>query len=121
MEALGLSCNIVERDMWTNIEGKFDVIVSNPPYIREDEEIETIVKDNEPSIALYGGKDGLDFYRKIRTNIEDHISDKFILALEIGDLQATDVSNIFNDIKDVKIVCKKDMQGRDRMIFVTRF
>ncbi len=120
MVSLGLACNIIESDMWSNIEGTYDVIVSNPPYIREDETIEDIVKDNEPSIALYGGKDGLDYYRKIREGIESHINDKFILALEIGDLQAKDVTNIFSDIKDVKIICKKDMQGRDRMIFVTR-
>lgn len=120
MDNLNLSCNIIESDMWTNIKGTYDIIVSNPPYIREDEEIEEIVKNNEPSIALYGGKDGLDYYRIIRQGIESHIKDKFILALEIGDLQAKDVTNIFSDIKDVKIICKKDMQGRDRMVFVTR-
>ena len=121
MELNNISCNLIESDMWSNIDGKFDIIVSNPPYIREDEEIEDIVKENEPSIALYGGKDGLDFYRIIRNGIEEHINDKFLLALEIGDLQATDVTNIFSDIKGVKIICKKDIEGRDRMIFVTRF
>ena len=121
MELNNISCNLIESDMWSNIDGKFDIIVSNPPYIREDEEIEDIVKENEPSIALYGGKDGLDFYRIIRNGIEEHINDKFLLALEIGDLQANDVTNIFSDIKGVKIICKKDIEGRDRMIFVTRF
>ena len=120
-EKLELPVKIINSDLFDKIDDKYDVIISNPPYIRDDEEIEDIVKENEPSIALYGGKDGLDFYRIIRNGIEEHINDKFLLALEIGDLQATDVTNIFSDIKGVKIICKKDIEGRDRMIFVTRF
>lgn len=120
MNLLNLDCNIIKSDMWSSIEDKYDVIVSNPPYIREDEEIEDLVKENEPHLALYGGKDGLDYYRIIRDGIEEHINDRFILALEIGDLQREEVTKLFSTIPNVNIVCKKDLEGRDRMIFVTR-
>ena len=117
---LNLDVTFLESDMWNNVEGTYDVIISNPPYIRNDEEIENIVRDHEPHLALFGGEDGLDLYRKIRAKLLDHIGDKFLLALEIGDLQKNDVINIFNDIENVKIICKKDLSGRDRMVFVFR-
>ena len=106
--------------MWKNVSDKYDVIISNPPYIRNDEEIEDIVRDNEPHLALYGGADGLDLYRKIRDGLLEHVKDKFLLALEIGDLQKNDVINIFSDIPNTKIIAKRDMQKRDRMVFVFR-
>ena len=118
--SLGLDVRFIQSDMWDKVDDKYDVIISNPPYIRNDEEIEDIVRDNEPHIALYGGNDGLMMYRKIRKDILSHANDKFLLALEIGDLQREDVTKIFSDIENVKIVCKKDLQGRDRMVFVFR-
>jgi len=118
--SLNADVSFIESDMWDKVEDKYDVIISNPPYIRNDEEIEDIVKENEPHIALYGGYDGLDLYRKIRKNLQEHANDRFMLALEIGDLQRETVTNIFSDIPDVRIVAKQDLSGRDRMIFVFR-
>lgn len=118
--SLELDVRFIQSDMWDKVDDKYDVIISNPPYIRNDEEIEDIVRDNEPHIALYGGNDGLMMYRKIRKDILSHANDTFLLALEIGDLQREDVTKIFSDIENVKIVCKKDLQGRDRMVFVFR-
>ena len=118
--SLNLDVTFLESDMWNKVEGTYDVIISNPPYIRANEEIEDLVKDNEPHLALFGGEDGLDLYHKIREKLLDHASDKFMLALETGDLQKNDVTNIFNDIENVKIICKKDLSGRDRMVFVFR-
>jgi release factor glutamine methyltransferase len=117
-----LNCNVhfLESDMWDNVNDKYDVIISNPPYIGIDEEIEDIVKDNEPNLALYGGIDGLSLYRKIREKLLEHVNEKFLLALEIGYSQKNDVVNIFNDIDNVNIICKKDLSGRDRMVFVFR-
>ncbi len=112
--------SFIQSDMWENVSDKYDVIISNPPYIRNDEEIEDIVRNNEPHLALYGGVDGLDLYRKIRDGLLEHAKDKFLLALEIGDLQKNDVINLFRDIPNTIIVAKRDMQGRDRMIFVFR-
>ena len=117
-----LHCNVnfILSDMWDNVNDKYDIIVSNPPYIRNDEEIEDIVKDNEPHLALFGGKDGLDLYRKIRKDLLNHTNNQFLLALEIGDLQKNDIIKIFNDIENVKIITKKDLSNRDRMVFIFR-
>ena len=117
---LGCDVNYILSDMWENVDGKFDVVISNPPYISNDEEIEEIVKDNEPHLALYGGIDGLDLYRKIKENLLNHVNDKFMLALEIGDREKEDVTKIFSDIENIKIITKKDLAKRDRMVFVFR-
>ena len=117
---LDADVEIIESDMWNNVKGKYDVIISNPPYIRNDEEIEDIVYDNEPHLALFGGIDGLDCYHKIREKLLMHTKDRFLLALEIGDEEKDDVTKIFSDIDNVKIITKRDMQKRDRMVFVFR-
>ncbi len=117
---LNLDVSFVESDMWDNVFLKYDVIISNPPYIRNDEEIEDLVKNNEPHLALYGGEDGLDLYRKIRNGLLDHVNDKFLLSLEIGDMQKDDVIKIFSDIPNSKVIAKKDLSGRDRMVFVIK-
>ena len=120
--AESLSCDVkyLLSDMWENVSSRYDIVISNPPYIRNNEEIENIVKDNEPHLALYGGDDGLLLYRTIRKGLLDHVNDKFLLALEIGDTQKEDVIKLFQDIPNVKIISKKDLSGRDRMIFVFR-
>ena len=117
---LNAEVSIIHSDMWNNIIGKYDVIISNPPYIRDDEEIEDLVRNNEPHLALFGGTDGLNYYRIIRDGLLNHVNGKFLLALEIGDLQKADVINIFSDIPNVQIIAKKDLSSRDRMIFVIR-
>lgn len=117
-QSLDADVSFIQSDMWQNVSDKYDIIISNPPYIRDDEEIESIVKDNEPHLALYGGIDGLDLYRKIRKDLLDHVNDKFLVALEIGDIQKDGVIKIFNDIENVRMICKKDMQNRDRMVFI---
>ncbi len=119
-KALEADVSFLESDMWNNVLDKYDVIISNPPYIRNDEEIENLVYNNEPHIALFGGEDGLLMYRKIRENLLNHVNNQFLLALEIGDLQKEAVVNLFNDIENVQIITKKDLSGRDRMVFVLR-
>lgn len=116
---LQLEVNIIESDLFQNISDKFDVIISNPPYIKDDEEIEDIVKNNEPHLALYGGKDGLYYYEKILKDIKNYLNPKFIIAFEIGYTQKDDVIKIINKYLDnVKIITKKDLSDKDRMIFV---
>lgn len=117
---LNLDATFIQSDMWENVHDKYDVIISNPPYIRNDEEIEDLVRDNEPHIALYGGRDGLDMYRKIRNGLLNHVQKRFLLALEIGDMQKEAVTSLFSDISGVEIIAKKDLSGRDRMIFIMR-
>ena len=117
---LNLDVTFIESDWFSNVGlDKYDIIVSNPPYIRTDEEIEEIVKNNEPSLALYGGIDGLDCYRKILANIKPYLNDKFLIAFEIGESQKEEIYDIVEKyLKDVEIICKKDLYGRNRMIFV---
>ena len=117
---LNLDVTFIESDWFSNVGlDKYDIIVSNPPYIRIDEEIEEIVRDNEPSLALYGGIDGLDCYRKILANVKPYLNDKFLIAFEIGESQKEEIYDIVNKyLKDVEITCKKDLYGRNRMIFV---
>ena len=117
---LNSRANVFQSDCLSNVEKKYDIIISNPPYIKDDEEIEEIVKTNEPHLALYAGKDGLDCYKKILKDINKNLKDKFLIAFEIGADQAKDIETLINNyLKDVQIVIKKDLQGRDRMIFVT--
>lgn len=117
---LGLETKIIESDLFSQIQDKFDVIISNPPYIKEDEKIESIVKENEPSIALYGGKDGLYYYEKILKDISKYLNKNFLIAFEIGYLQKNDIITIINKyLHNVDILVKKDLSEKDRMIFIT--
>ncbi len=118
---LNSKANLIKSDMFTNVTKKYDVIISNPPYIKTTEEIEKIVKNNEPELALYAGEDGLDCYRKILKDIDKHMKDKCLVAFEIGHTQADDIKKIIeNYLDDVTIIVKKDLSNRDRMIFILK-
>ncbi len=96
----------------------FDVIVSNPPYIRtaEIEKLSTEVKDHDPYIALDGGEDGLDFYRKIISGATGHLRKGGDLLLEIGYDQAEDVSDIMKANGFTEVQTVKDFGGNDRVV-----
>ena len=112
--------NIIENDMLEGLEDKYNIIISNPPYIKTDEEIEDIVKDNEPHLALYGGIDGLDYYKKILTSAKERVKDYYLIAFEIGDTLRLDVEKLAKEnFPNATVISKKDMQGRDRMIFIS--
>ncbi len=112
--------NFILSDIFSNVEGKFDVIVSNPPYIRKDETVMDIVLKNEPSIALYAPNNGLYFYEEILKNAANYLKDEFIIAFEIGSEQASDIISIANKyFSNVDISLEKDMQKLDRFIFIT--
>lgn len=118
-EKLNSKANLIESDMLSSVEKKYDVIISNPPYIKTNEEIEDIVKNNEPHLALYAGEDGLDCYRKIVKEASKNMKDKALIAFEIGCTQANDIKELVTSyLKDVKVEIKKDLSGRDRMCFV---
>lgn len=118
-EKLSSKANIIESDMFAKIDKKYDVIISNPPYIKTEEEIEDIVKNNEPHIALYAGVDGLDCYRKILREVKDYMKEKCIIAFEIGMMQAEDIKKIANQYLDnITIEVKKDLSEKDRMLFI---
>lgn len=118
-EKLKSNANLIENDFLEGIDKTYDLIISNPPYIMTNEEIEDIVRDNEPSIALYAGEDGLDCYRKILSNVRNNMKDRCIIAFEIGASQANSIKEIINEYLDnVRIEVKKDLADRDRMIFI---
>lgn len=98
---------------------KFDIFVSNPPYIPQDQEIESVVKDNEPHVALFGGNDGLYFYRKIFKDVRHVLKDRALLAFEMGfdqrELMSQAVEQYFPGIPYEFI---KDINGKDRMLFI---
>lgn len=119
---LNVEVTFIKNDFLDGINKKFNCIISNPPYIKTNEEIEEIVKNNEPHLALYAGEDGLDCYRKIIKNIKNNLEDEYLIALEIGNTQKDAVIKLINTYLDDEplIIAKKDMQGRDRMIFVIK-
>ncbi len=108
----------VESDLFENVEGLFDVIVSNPPYIKT-EEIENLqeeVKMHDPHLALDGGESGLDFYKRIIKDAKEHLKTEGMIFFEIGFDQAEEVSNILSENGYHDIVVKKDLSGLHRVV-----
>lgn len=114
-----VNINFLESDLFENIKGKFDVLISNPPYISKDEKIDEIVKNNEPHIALYADDFGLYFYKKILEKANLYLNDKFIIAFEIGNNQGDSVCNLsYKYFPNSKVGVEKDLTGRDRFVFI---
>lgn len=112
--------NFINRDMCKYVEKRYDVIISNPPYIAYDEEIMDIVKDNEPHKALYADNNGLYFYEKIIENIPKITKDKYLICFEIGYTQSTAVVDMAkNKLGDINISVEKDYANLDRFVFIT--
>ena len=109
----------VESDLFKQLpKEKYDIIVSNPPYIKK-EIIKSLDKEvqNEPKIALDGGYDGLDFYRKIISNADEFLKFTGYVCLEIGYDQKEDVLELLkNEGKYVDASCKKDLFDNDRVV-----
>ena len=107
----------IESDLFNGVtDRRFDIIVSNPPYIKSEDilTLQKEVKDFEPNIALDGGEDGLDFYRKICSNAKNYLNDNGILLLECGYNQAQEIKNLLVDAKSVEII--KDYENIDRIV-----
>ena len=107
----------IESNLFESIDERFYKIVSNPPYI-ETSTIQTLSEEvkREPILALDGGVDGLDFYRKIAEKAKDYLEDSGYLALEIGYNQKDMVIEILKDNNFRNIYCKKDFGGNNRVI-----
>ena len=107
---------------YINQKVKADIIVSNPPYIMEDEEIEDVVKNNEPHIALYAKNKGLEFYDSILKDAKYVLNDKFLIAFEIGVTQAEAIKELaLKYLGDVTVEVKKDLSDKSRFIFVYNY
>jgi len=102
--------------MFENIEGKFDLIVSNPPYIdtNEIELLDNEVKNYDPILALDGGDLGLKFYNIIHDNLRKKLNDNGMIIMEIGEDQKNLIVSLFNDFNLVDAV--KDYAGNDRVL-----
>ena len=112
--------NFMLADMTTYKDKKYDVIISNPPYIKKDELIMDMVKDNEPNIALYADDNGLYYYKKIIDNINYLTNDKYLICFEIGYTQGKYIEEYAKDnLSDITVSIEKDYNDRDRFIFIT--
>lgn len=113
---------LIESDWFSQVEGSFDLIVSNPPYIsaKEMDELQRDVRDWEPHEALTPGGDGLDAYRTTSKGLNKHLNGGGTAIFEVGAMQAADVMDLFVNagFKDVKAI--KDLNGKDRTIMVRR-
>lgn len=114
---LSASVNFIQSDMFENIQDRYDVVISNPPYISA-EDMEKLPKDvqNEPKLALFGGNDGLDYYRIIAKSCP--LNDNGVIILEIGDKQAEQIKEIFANYSSVEIF--KDLSGLDRIAVIKK-
>ena len=116
--ANGADVRFVLSDMWRGIDGRFDVIVSNPPYIPTAEiaVLDREVRDFEPRRALDGGEDGLKFYREIAKGLAAHLNEGGILFVETGADQAKEVKDIFAPLGETETI--RDIEGKDRIAAV---
>ena len=116
---LDLNINFLKSDMFSSLtcENKYDIIVSNPPYIQSDvvDTLESEVKDFEPRLALDGDADGMKFYKIIAENYEDYLVDNGVLALELGYDEANDIRALF---EGKNVVIKKDLANLDRVAII---
>lgn len=109
--------NFIESNMFDNVNEKFDIIVSNPPYIKSSDipNLDSTVKNYDPILALDGGKDGLKYYKIISNCAKNYLNKNGTLFFEIGYNQAKSVANILKTCYNgIEIV--KDLQGNDRVV-----
>lgn len=114
-----VSINFIKSNMLDSVEGKYDIVVSNPPYIDIDEKIMDSVKKYEPHLALYAKDNGLYFYKNILSNIKPYLKERFIIAFEIGWWQGSLIEKIAQEyFENSNILIEKDLTNRDRYIFI---
>lgn len=117
-KALEVEATFVQSDLFENVEGTYDIFVSNPPYIRTDviEGLQDEVKLHDPYIALDGKEDGLYFYRKIIEGVGTYLNEGARVLFEIGHDQGKDVSKLMADAGFADVTVKKDLAGLDRVV-----
>lgn len=117
----GVSARFLQSDLFEAVDGKYDILVSNPPYIRSAV-VDTLmpeVKDYEPRIALDGEEDGLVFYRRILSDCKKNLKKGGMLFFEIGYDQAEAVKSMMEQAGFLEVTVKKDFGGLDRVVFGT--
>ena len=113
------SINFIKTDLFNGLRGRYNLITANPPYIKREEisSLQREVRDFEPRIALDGGVDGLDFYRRIAQKVSRYIARGGMLILECGENQAQEIIKIFTSVSrcDYAMVVR-DLAGVERVI-----
>ncbi len=117
--ALGIEAEFLQSNLFEEIKGRFEVIVSNPPYIKSGaiKELMEEVREHDPMMALDGGEDGLFFYRKIVASAGDYLYPGGMLFFEIGCDQADEVSGLMQDAGYKDITVCKDLAGLNRVVY----
>ncbi len=112
----GVNVDFIQSDMFTNVRGRYNLIVCNPPYIKSSEipKLQKEVREFEPKIALDGGADGLDFYRLLAKRVRSYLARDGILLLECGEGQTEEILKLFEK-RDYSMVIK-DLSGVDRFL-----
>lgn len=110
---------LIKTNLYQKVNKTFNVIISNPPYIEENSKnIESQVKKNEPHLALFGGKDGLDYYKKILKNVKTILEEEHIIAFEIGEHQGKKIEKLIKEVlPNDKVIIKKDYNNHDRYVY----
>ena len=119
--AQNLNLSFIKSDCFSEISSKYDIIVSNPPYIsREDqEEVGLNVLHSEPHLALFADEDGLAIYRRIAEDSKDYLNDGGKIYLEIGYKQGQSVPALFmENLPEKRVRTLKDQFGQDRMVVI---
>ena len=108
--------NFVVSDLFKNVHGRYNIIVCNPPYIKSTEipYLQREVREHEPRVALDGGEDGLDFYRRLASEVKSYLTKDGMLIMECGEGQTTEILQIFPR-RDYAIVLK-DLAGVERFL-----
>ncbi len=114
----GVDIDFIVSDLFEQVTGSYDIIVSNPPYIRTGQinELMPEVKNYEPFIALDGKEDGLHFYRCVIAALKAHLNSKGSILFEIGYDQGEAVRELLHRADFTDIVIKKDLSGLDRVV-----
>lgn len=111
-----VNINFVQSDLFGGVRGRFNLIVCNPPYIKSADipKLQKEVREYEPRIALDGGDDGLDFYRRLAKEVRSYLAKDGMLLLECGEGQAEEILKLFGR-RDYAMVLK-DLSGVDRFL-----
>jgi len=109
----------IQSDLFENIEGKFDIIISNPPYIDFSEKIDEKVRKYEPHLALFAKEEGLYFYKKILKEVKNYLTEEALICFEIGELQGKKISDLIQEtFEKCEYTIEKDYPGKDRYAFI---
>lgn len=115
---LQANVKFIQSNLFERVEDKFDIVVSNPPYIPTDDILELMeeVKNHEPVLALDGEEDGLYFYREITNKLKNYLKQSGYVFFEIGYNQGEDVSQLLKEqgFQNIKVI--KDLAGLDRVV-----